>query len=192
MPPKVRITKEDIIKTAIELVRKNGAASLNARAIAAALDCSTQPIFSNFKTMKDLEEATVAGVYEIYINRLKNEAESKKYPRYKAFGMAYVRFAGEEKELFKLLFMRDRRGEDTSPSPDFLESVEMLMNVNGISKEKAELMHLEIWTCVHGIAVILATSFLALEWELISSMMTDIYQGVRSRHISEENKNESN
>ena len=31
-----------------------------------------------------------------------------KYPPYKASGMAYIRFAKEEKELFKLLFMRDR------------------------------------------------------------------------------------
>ena len=51
MPPKVRIAKEDIVKTAVELVRKNGAGSINARAIAAELECSTQPIFSNFATM---------------------------------------------------------------------------------------------------------------------------------------------
>ena len=39
MPPKVKITREDIIKTAIELVRANGEEAINARAIAAALNC---------------------------------------------------------------------------------------------------------------------------------------------------------
>ena len=34
-----------------------------------------------------------------------------KYPPYKASGIAYIQFAKEEKELFKLLFMRDRTGE---------------------------------------------------------------------------------
>ena len=60
MPPKVKITKEDIIKTAIELVRREGTGALNARAIAAALSCSTQPIFSNFETMDELQKAMPA------------------------------------------------------------------------------------------------------------------------------------
>ena len=55
MPPKVKITKEDIIKTAVELVRSNGAEALNARAVAAELNCSTQPVFSNFATMDELQ-----------------------------------------------------------------------------------------------------------------------------------------
>ena len=55
MPPKARITKREIISTAIILVRENGAGSLNARAIASALGCSTQPIFSNFSSMDELQ-----------------------------------------------------------------------------------------------------------------------------------------
>ena len=56
MPPKVKITKEDIIKTATQLVRESGEDAINARAIASALGCSTQPIFSNFATMEQLQE----------------------------------------------------------------------------------------------------------------------------------------
>ena len=55
MPPKVKITKNDIIKTALELVRESGAQSLNARAVAGKLACSTQPVFSNFATMEELQ-----------------------------------------------------------------------------------------------------------------------------------------
>ena len=51
MPPKVKITKEDIIKTSLELIKKYGVESVNARAIAKELNCSTQPIFSNFSSM---------------------------------------------------------------------------------------------------------------------------------------------
>ena len=186
MPPKVKITKEDIIKTAVGLVRKNGEGAVNARAIAAELNCSTQPVFSNFATMDELQETTLSAAYDIYLHFLKNEAESGKYPQYKSFGMAYIRFAEEEKELFKFLFMRDRRGKDISPSPDFTESVEMIMKANSVTKEKAELMHLEMWSCVHGIGTMLATSFLSLDSELISDMLTDIYQGIRARHLSKE------
>lgn len=187
MPPKVKITKEDIIQTALELLRQNGDGAINARSIASALGCSTQPIFSNFSTMEELQKAALANAYELYLDFLKREVESGKYPQYKAFGMAYIRFAKEERELFKLLFMRDRTGEDMSPSLDFEASVQMIMKANGVSIEKARLMHMESWAFVHGIGTMLATSFLPLEWEIISDMLTDVYQGIRARHVSEGN-----
>lgn len=186
MPPKIKITKEDIIKTAVGLVRKNGTGAVNARAIAAELNCSTQPVFSNFATMDELQEAVINAAYDIYLDFLKNEAENGKYPQYKAFGMAYIRFAEEEKELFKFLFMRDRKGRELVPSPDFTASVEIIMKANSVTREKAELMHLEMWSCVHGIGTMLATSFLSLDSELISEMLTDIYQGIRVRHLPKE------
>ena len=37
MPPKVKITKENIVSTALSLVRECGAEAINARAIASAL-----------------------------------------------------------------------------------------------------------------------------------------------------------
>ena len=188
MAPKVKITKERIVQTAIELIRENGESAINARSVAAALECSTQPVFSNFATMEELRYAVVTAAYEIYLSFLSKEAESEKYPKYKAFGMAYIRFAKEERELFKLLFMRDRTGEDTSTSPeDFEESAKIIMAANGISIEEARLIHLETWSCVHGIAVMLATSFLPLEEDLISNILTDVYQGIRSRHLTKEN-----
>lgn len=183
MAPRVKVTKDDIINTAIDLIRNNGDGAINARAIANALNCSTQPIFSNFDSMEDLEQEVIVGIYNIYATFLKNEAESQKYPQYKAYGMAYIRFAKEEKELFKILFMRDRTNEEASVSIDFEESVQMIMKSTGLSYEKAQLMHFEMWTCVHGIATMIATSFFALEWDVISQMTSDVYHGVLSRHL---------
>lgn len=183
MPPKARITKEDIINTTINLVRQNGMDSINARSIAAAMNSSTQPIFSNFESMEDLEKAVIISAYNHYLNFIKLEVESGKYPQYKSFGMAYVRFAKEEKELFKLLFMRDRTNEEESISPDFEDSVQILMQINNISREKAMLIHLEMWTCVHGIGTMLATSFMPLEWDIISDILSDIYNGIRAKHL---------
>lgn len=186
MPPKVKISKDDIIKASLELVRKDGVASINARAIASALQCSTQPIFSNFASMDELQKSLICASYDLYLDFIKREVESEAYPRYKSFGMAYVRFAKEEKELFKLLFMRDRSGEDLSPSVDFEESVRMIMNANDLTYEQARLMHTELWIFVHGIGTLLATSFLPLKWELVSDMITDVYQGIRQRYLPKE------
>lgn len=187
MAPKIKVTKKDIIETTLNLIRKDGEGAINARSIAASLGCSTQPVFSNFSTMEELRESAIVAAYEIYTDFIKREVESGRYPQYKSFGMAYVRFAEEEKELFKLLFMRDRTNEELSPSPDFEESVKLIMETNQVTQEKAMMMHLEMWTCVHGIATMLVTSFFSLDWELISDMLTDIYQGIRARHTSEEN-----
>ena len=74
-----------------------------------------------------------------------------------------------------------------SASSDFEESAQIIMHSNGVTIETARLMHLEMWSCVHGIGTMLATSFLSLEWELISGMLTDVYQGIRARHLSKEN-----
>lgn len=56
MPPKQKVTKEDIVLAAINLVRKNGVESINARSVAAEIGCSTQPIFSNYATMEELKQ----------------------------------------------------------------------------------------------------------------------------------------
>jgi AcrR family transcriptional regulator len=190
MPPKVKITKEDIIQTALSLVRESGASALNARRIASALSCSTQPVFSNFATMEELQEAVIVAAYEHYLAFLKAEVESGAYPPYKAFGMGYIRFATEERELFRLLFMRNRDGEDLSPAPDFEASLEMIMSSNGISREAASMLHLEMWACTHGIATMIATSFFHPEDALISEILSDVYQGIRHRHKAKEGDNE--
>ena len=185
MPPKVRITKQEIVETAIELIRENGMDALNARAVAAVLNCSTQPVFSNFQTMEELFDEVIKTAYGMYFGYLEREAKNGKYPQYKSFGMAYIRFAKEEKELFKLLFMRDRGGEGITPTPDFTASVDMIVSTNGLDREKAELMHLEMWACVHGIGAMIATSFFEPDWKIIENMLTDVYQGLRSQHLSE-------
>ena len=186
MAPKIKITKKDIIDTTVELVRQGGEEAINARSIAAALNCSTQPIFFNFTSMEELYEEVVKSVYDIYTGFLSREVESGKYPAYKAFGMAYVRFASEETQLFNLLFMRERKGEGLTLTGDFSSSVEMIMKNVGLSREKAELMHIEIWAFVHGIATMIATSFFTPKWEDVSDMLSDVYQGLKARHSAED------
>lgn len=191
MPPKVKITKKEIVETALALCRESGLSAVNARAIAAALGCSTQPIFSNFATMELLERATLDAAYACYLGFLEREAARGEYPTYKAFGIAYIRFAREERALFRLLFMRDLGGKAPLAAPDFEGSVELIMKANGFTRERARLLHLEMWCTVHGIATMLVTSFLDLDDALISRMISDVYQGVRAKHMSEENEDGS-
>ena len=60
-----------------------------------------------------------------------------KYPVYKASGMAYIRFAKEERELFKLLFMRDRTGEKIAEDEEIRPIIQIIMENTGWSEQKA-------------------------------------------------------
>lgn len=186
MPPKVKITKEDILDTAVTIAREQGAQAINARTIAAMLACSTQPVFSNFATMELLRLAVMERADALCRAYMKREVESGAYPAYKASGMAYIRFAKEEKELFKLLYMCDRTGEDIPESTELGSRMETLVHNNtGLDALQVKLFHLEMWAFVHGIATMFATGYLDLDWDLVSQMLTDAYQGLRKRYERE-------
>ncbi len=183
MPPKVKVTREDVVSVAVEIVRKKGAGAINARTVAGALDCSTQPIFSNFATMEELRSAVVERADELCREYMQREMERGDYPVYKANGMAYIRFAKEERQLFQLLYMRDRRGETIPEHSEMSSQMEHIVQRNtGLEGERAKLFHLEMWACVHGIATMFATGFLDLDWDLVSKMLTDSYQGLRKQY----------
>lgn len=185
MPPKMKISKEDIVKIAADVVRQSGADAINARLLAEKLGCSTQPIFSNFESMDSLRRAVLEYADGLYNSYIESELKAQKYPSYKATGMAYIRFAKEEKELFKLLFMRDRTGEDSvlSISKSLSDIVE---SATGLEKPRAELFHLEMWVFVHGIATMIATGFFELDESLISDVLSDAYQGLKKRYDTKE------
>lgn len=183
MPPKVKITREEIIRTAVEIVRKDGHQALNARSVAAKLECSTQPVFSNFASMQALRLAVVEQADLLSQEYTKQEIERGEYPAYKASGIAYIRFAKEEKELFKLLYMRDRTGETIPKDMVLAENIASILQQNtGLEDADMKLFHLEMWAYVHGIAAMVATGFLELDWDVVSRMLTDAYLGLRKQY----------
>ena len=187
MPPKVKITKEEIIRTAVEIVRRDGADALNARVIAKELNCSTQPVFSNFASMEDLRRAVADAADRLYQEYIDREIRSREYPAYKASGMAYIRFATEESELFRLLFMRDRSAEPVPTETEELRKIYGIAQTStGFDKDRIKFFHLEMWAYVHGIAAMTATGYLSFDTELVSEMVTDAYQGLKQRYETKE------
>ena len=192
MPRKTVIHKEDIINAAVEIVRADGYENLNARAIARRLGCSTQPLFSNFSNMEDLTGSVIRRSLEIYNDFVAREfTKPHDYPPYKTNGMAYIRFALEEKNHFKLLYMRDRTND---PEPveqsTFSDVLPLIMKATGLDREQASLFHFEIWAAVHGIAVMVASSYYNADMDLISLTLTDVYQGLLHRFRQKEGSDE--
>lgn len=188
MPRKFLFTRAQITEAALALVREKGAGALTARALAERLGTSSKPIFGLFKNMEDVRCSVIAAAAELLDRLTREEMAAGRYPPYKASGMAYIRFARDEKELFKLLYMRDRSQE--KPDENEREAIRPLINVimknTGLSEERAYLLHLELWVYVHGIASMLATSYLDWDMEFVSRTLSDAYQGLRARHIEEE------
>ena len=187
MPPKPKISREDIVAASLSIVREKGAGALNARALAKALGCSTQPIFHNYSTMEALWAEVLTAANELYQQAIRTAMENTSGPPYKASGRAYIGFARQERELFKLLFMRDRTGEDIPVRDKGIEPlIGLIAQANGLSREEAYLFHLEMWVYVHGIATMIATAYLEWDEAIIDRMLTDAYQGMRMRYQRKE------
>lgn len=188
MPPKFKFTKDEIINAALNVTRNNGISGLTARALAAELGCSVKPIFGLFKNMEEVQQEVLTASNLLYQNYLREDMAEGKYPPYKASGMAYIRFAKEERELFKLLFMRDRSNEKIKENKEEIKPLMQLIQQNlGISEDEAYLFHLEMWLYVHGIATMIATSYLDWDDEFISGVITDAYMGLKYRYTEGKN-----
>lgn len=190
MPPKCRFTREEIIQAALDLTAEKGVGALTARGLAQRLGSSAKPIFGLFANMEEVQQEVVKAASLRYQEYLRQDMSAGRYPPYKASGMAYIRFAREQKELFKLLFMRDRTHEEKAAG-DELEALLGLIQKNmGLSRDDAYRFHLEMWIYVHGIATMIATAYLEWDMDFISAALTDAYQGLRLRFLPKETEGE--
>jgi AcrR family transcriptional regulator len=182
MPPKAKFTKQALIDAAIALIREHGSDALSARNLAARLGCSSRPIFTLYDSMNALQHDVLTQAYTLYHQYIAKETESQKYPPYKASGMAYIRFAMEETELFKLLFMRERTKEERSS--DFCDPiiVERIVQANPTLTEKqARQLYLSMWIHSHGIATMLVTAYYSITMDEISEQLTLAYLSIRDQ-----------
>ena len=172
---KKRISRDEIVAGGVSFLREKGKEAWHARALAAWLGISTQPLFSCFSGMDELYEACLSAAAALFREAMKQEVETGKWAEYKAFGMAYIHFAAKEPKLFRLLFME---GGAEDRSVGWEESVRLICSQTGVSEQKAEDFHLKMWIFVHGIATFAAQGRLSLSEEEISKAISDQYRGL--------------
>ena len=179
MPPKTKVSQEMVMNGAMKIVRESGVEGLNVRSLAKELNCSTQPIFSRYKNVDELKTDLIKTAYDLYFSFITEDMQNSKYPPYKSMGMSYIRFAIEEKNLFKLLFMSPRKEEKDLITNDWQLAVLLIRQTLGVTEEIATKIQFEMWSFVHGIAVMQATSFVELSLAEISDHMSSIYNGLK-------------
>lgn len=183
MPRNYMFTKEQVLDAAIELTREKGFAAVSARTLGERLGTTSRPIFSHFENMADVQKGIIGAANKLYRSFREEEIASGKYVPYKANGMAYIRFAKEEKELFKLLFMRDRSEEQIKEDPEEMDAlIELISKQVNIDKETAKIFYLEMWAYTHGIASMIATGFYDWNEPLAGRALTDVYEGLKQRY----------
>lgn len=187
MPAKRQITKEAIVEAAVEMAKRGGIETINARNLAKELNCSTQPIYFSFENMEELKKETIQSISELhktYIETSMKEQQLKSdIVPYKAYGIAYIQFAKQQKELYKVLFMRDRTMEQQISGKSELDGViRMVQAATGLEYEDAYQLQMEVWFCVHGIASMIATNYIELDDDSISHAVTNCFEGLKKQH----------
>lgn len=180
MPPKARITKDMIVEAGFQIVRREGADSLNVRRIAAELKCSTQPIMYHYKTVDELKTSIYQAADSFHTDYIMQPDAKARNPML-AIGLHYIRFAHQEKYLFRFLFQSDKFRSMGIPEliggeeAGFL--LEPLMQQTGLAPEKARAVFEPLFICVHGLASLLANNAMEFDEAHCIELLTTTFMG---------------
>ena len=164
VPAARKVSKDEIIDAAVEVLRDGGFSAVNARSVARKLGCSTQPIYFSFQSMDELKAALSERAIRMHTRRVRHSlrAHEGNDSRYSSYGMGFVRFAAEEKQLFRWLYLE---GHQLGPyQNDVLlpEIIAVIVEEFGYSEEVARRFHQDMTYFTYGLAILANTDHLHL------------------------------
>ena len=176
MPPKVKFQKNEIVNAALNVVRKEGIDAVTAREVAKELQVSVGPIFTWFETMDQLK----VEVYVVAKERYRNYIEQGLKEKIPFLGLwhQYIRFAKEEPELYKLLFLT-KPGEASGGAMETLKySQDMarpsLMQIYNMDERTADKYFRDMWMVAFSFATLIVTDDCPYSDEEIFSIGTEV------------------
>lgn len=181
MPPRKRIFREDILNAAVQLVQEEGPSALSVRSIARKLNCSTQPIYSEFEHMETLREELTTYIREQY---LREDTRS-----YKQVALSFLHFAQREKNLFQLVYLRQRAaGETLFEDPNEPQTIHKLEVNLELPRQQAAQLHRRMQYYSYSMAVMMATCYLNFSEAEIDQELTEYYRIMLSyyKHVKSE------
>ncbi len=184
MAPKVKFTREEFAQAGLNVVRRKGFASLTAQALAEELKSSTRPIFTCFGTMEELKKEVYAAAETVYKNY---ESIGLEHPiPFLGTALLYIRFAKEEPELYRLLFLTTGTGFGGAMSSmarlqDMVR--EPLMRIYKLDAKTADFFFRELWLLVHSLATLIVTGDCPYSDEEISGILAgfsiSVYKAIK-------------
>ena len=157
MAPKNKFSKEEMTAAALRVVRAKGIGGLTAKTLADELGTSTQPVFTAFGSMDSLRQEVYAAAVRVY-DRYTDAGLQEKIP-FLGVGMQYIRFAREEPELYRLLFLMRKPEYSAMQSMRHLQELvrPTLVNIYHITAEEADLYFRDLWLVVHSLSTLIVT-----------------------------------
>ncbi len=189
MPTTIRITKEMILNAAFDITRNEGIEKLSNREIAKKMNCSIRPIYYQFKNSEELYKELYNKINSYFYDFImKNIADD--IPHYKQIGINYIKFAQEETNLFKVLFMSPSRNlPNTFVETDktgFAGVVAAIKLSTHLSDKAIKSFHTKMWIFVHGIATLTVSRSFKFTDEQIKDLLSQEFQALM---LLEENPN---
>ncbi len=168
MAAKKRIRRQEILAAAAEVIRRDGASALTMRRIAGQLGCSTQPLYSEFGSQEQLFEALPEYLQQTFL--------SAQCGSYRDFGRLFLCFAGEEKELFRFLYLRSRDpGQSRMEDANWERTVGLLVRSLELDWEQAAEMHRRMQLYCYGLGAMIATGYRTMTQEEIDRELTEFF-----------------
>lgn len=173
MPATKKISKEAILDAAVELLREGGLEAINARSVAKKIGCSTQPIYLSFHNMEELKNALTQRAIAVHTRhvrdtlRLHGDEDNKycHYSRYSSYGMGFVKFAAQEKQLFRWLYLEGRQLGAYQNDVLLPEIIQVIKEEYGYDEEIARKFHKDMAYYSYGLAILANTDHLNLTEE---------------------------
>ena len=181
MPPKPKFTKEEIIRTALEIVSQKGIEALTAKELGDALGSSARPIFTVFSSMREVQEA----VREAAMRQFEHFVNQKlDMPLFKQVGMRMVLFGVQEPKLYQLLFMQENQKAVSfadvfgALGPTAETCVSRIRQEYGMNEREAALLFENVWIYTFGIGALCATQVCRFSEERLGQMLSTEFQAM--------------
>ncbi len=159
MARKETVTYKIITEAAFEMAKDEGFEAITARKLANRIGCSTQPIFRVFTNMEDLWN-TVYGMASDYFLEYYNDFSKISDVPFCNLGLAYINFAREEQNLFRLLFVSDVKNKKSLYELLNGKSGNVMNEINNAKMmgcRDAQGMFMKMWIFIHGAACMCLT-----------------------------------
>ena len=164
MPAARKASKDEIIDAAVDVLCDSGFSAVNARSVAKKLGCSTQPIYFSFKNMDELKAALTERAVLMHTQRVRESLRMHEGndSRYSSYGMGFVKFAAEEKQLFRWLYLEGKQLGPYQNDVLFSEVIEVLADEFGYTEDVARRFHQDMIYFTYGLAILANTDHLHL------------------------------
>ena len=176
MPPSVKFTKEEIVNAALQVVREKGTTALTPRQIAAVLGVSTRPIFTYFQNMQQVQEAVRQAAQALYHSYIKKGLEQV-HP-FIGLGEQYIRFATQEPELYRLLFLPLAPGSENKAMEEMERTqnlvLDFLQQIYQLDEAAAKRFFRDVWLVAHSLAALIVTNCCPYSPEEIRQILTSV------------------